>query len=280
MTSKYDQCALFKNITAMQEIRGMKTGELEKKAGLSQGYIARATKAAQTGKSTPSVETIWKIAKALNVNIECLIEGIPNQGRHNLSAIVSFVERLIEQTREEGLRWRYFTIGEINFFLKKGDVSSFPAIEDNPSGEQMDSRVLRTLMGGGSDMVDSKGSFRLRSFTRPGSWVMVAETCFNADLPNGQRIHLIPFAEEILEEGESEEDYSIVPAFFYEMVFEDLETHQVQPICNTLSKGEALMPVIQKLRSALEAQMGEIPIAPPVYKLIDRYMELTAPDNL
>ena len=263
------------NIVKAMELRGVKVSELERQLNLSPGYFARLQR---TGKA-PSLETLYGIAKTLNINIEWLIEGDSMQSAQNLDYLTAFVQRLFDQTVAGQLDWGSIEALRLNDLLDYGDISAFPFIVEDPaypyplgSNEAMFQRFPFC-----SNMHGKDGIRRIHSLSRPDSSVVITSSVFWADLPGGQRIHLIPFGE-IQAVGDEQEEYcGCGPVKWYELLFENLQTHALQVIANTAYNNRPLHPVVDKLYAELAAHQYDIQVAPGVRQLIDGYMEQTAP---
>ncbi len=102
MDNIFNKQRLFDNIAFLLKVRGMKIGELETAAGVSAGYISRASK---EGGSTPGVEFIINAARALGVSVDTLISANMTELTPTEKYIISFLEKLERDTNEDKLDW-------------------------------------------------------------------------------------------------------------------------------------------------------------------------------
>lgn len=107
----------FHNVEILREMWGIKTGELEAAAGVSKGYIARASK---DERSLPGVEVMLRFSKALNVPIDLLLtenfEGSPTE-----SILQQFINHLTADTICDAVHWTMEPEGEDdNNYIKTG----------------------------------------------------------------------------------------------------------------------------------------------------------------
>lgn len=102
MDSNFNKQRMFDNIAFMVKELGMKIGELETSAGVSAGYISRASK---EGGSTPGVEFVTNVAKALKVSVDTLISANMAELTPTEKYIISFLEKLERDTNADKLDW-------------------------------------------------------------------------------------------------------------------------------------------------------------------------------
>ncbi len=108
----FDKKIMMENIDFLIRERDMKIGELEKKAGVSLGYISRISK---DEKSKPGIDFIIKVAHELNVSIDSLL----NYNFSSLSPteifLIPFIDKLVEDTRNGMLDWIRERDDELNY---------------------------------------------------------------------------------------------------------------------------------------------------------------------
>lgn len=103
MTSEFNKNILFENISFLLKERGMKIGELENEAGVSPGYISRASK---EGNTKPGIDFIMKAAEALNVSIDSLVKLDLSRLTPTEKYLIPFLEKLINDTQNDKLFWQ------------------------------------------------------------------------------------------------------------------------------------------------------------------------------
>ena len=103
MNNNFNKQRMFDNIAFMLKERGMKIGELEAAAGVSVGYISRASK---EGGSTPGLEFVISAAKVLKVSVDTLIWANMAELTPTEKYIISFMEKLERDTNADKLDWQ------------------------------------------------------------------------------------------------------------------------------------------------------------------------------
>ena len=108
MSDKFNKQVLFDNIAFLVKERGLKIGELETGAGVSPGYISRASK---EGGPTPGIEFIANIARELQVSIDTLISAHMAEMTPTERYIISFLEK---DTNADKLDWSRESADSLN----------------------------------------------------------------------------------------------------------------------------------------------------------------------
>lgn len=104
---EFDRTKLMTNITALIKEKGIRIGELEKKVGISAGYISKMTKA--ENESMPGIDLIFRLAQELEVSVEALVCGDFNKSNDNLLLLMRFLHSLVEDINIHRDEWRQFT---------------------------------------------------------------------------------------------------------------------------------------------------------------------------
>lgn len=102
---------LISNLYHLIKVSGKKIGELEVDAGVSPGYISRMNKD-EAGK--PGIDFIIKAADQLNVSIDTLLGVDLSKLSRTEKYTLDFIEKLIQETEAENLRWEKETASELN----------------------------------------------------------------------------------------------------------------------------------------------------------------------
>lgn len=102
MGKGFNKQLLFDNIAYLVKERGLKIGELEAEAGVSPGYISRASK--ESG-STPGIEFVVNIANELHMTVDALINTQISELTATEMYIVSFLQKLERDTNDDKLDW-------------------------------------------------------------------------------------------------------------------------------------------------------------------------------
>lgn len=101
MSEEFNKNILFDNIYYLIKKQDRKIGEVENAIGVSSGYISRTSK--DGGK--PGIEFIINIAKELKVSIDALLKIDLSALTPTERYILSFIEKLISDTREDKIEW-------------------------------------------------------------------------------------------------------------------------------------------------------------------------------
>ncbi len=270
--NQYDQKQMVENIFSVIEREGMKIGEVEKRAGLSAGYLSRM---ARGEKAAPTAETVWRIAQALGVSLEWLIAGRGMRKNEQAEYLRQFLLRLLDRTQAGQMDWGRVTAWDVSRRLEDGRAEGFPAMEERTDGKKFLTRpVFENVNPKEISMcVSLDGTRRIRPVSRPDAAAVVAGSSFYAELAEGQRIWLIPYLERMAVSDEGE----IGNVTWYELVSVDQKQGTVLPVCSTLPGNEMITPEIRTLYMELKMHEGEILIPPQVRPVIDAFMERTAP---
>ena len=92
----FDKRVCMDNIYAIAKDKSIKIGDLEKKAGLSTGYLSKLSKEGNT--AIPGIETLSTIADALSVSMDYLVSVNYRELNKDEKYVSSFIEKLIKGT--------------------------------------------------------------------------------------------------------------------------------------------------------------------------------------
>lgn len=98
-----DNSKLINNIHILAKRQGKKIGDVERKAGVSAGYMSRIAKN-DSGKINPSIDFIVAVADELDVSLDDLINndfGVTGDDAY----MERFLERLIACTKQQKILW-------------------------------------------------------------------------------------------------------------------------------------------------------------------------------
>ncbi len=99
----FNKQILFRNIRELLKKSEVKLGQIERDAGCQPGYMSRLEKAGNT--TDPSIEFLVTASKALKVSTDLLINGVISTLTPTESYLISFLEKLIRDTRSDKLEW-------------------------------------------------------------------------------------------------------------------------------------------------------------------------------
>lgn len=103
MSYEFDKDILFGNIAYLLKEREKKIGELESDAGVSPGYISRTSKEENT---RPGIDFIVKVAEVFEVSMDTLLRVKLYEISSTEKYILSFLEKLNQDTIQEELDWK------------------------------------------------------------------------------------------------------------------------------------------------------------------------------
>lgn len=100
----YDKKRCIANIYARAKEYGIKIGDLEKRAGVSVGYLSRINKDDNT--SSPSIDFIAAVAKELGLSVDALIRNDYTTPTATEKYLLAFIDKLLSQTNSDVLAWK------------------------------------------------------------------------------------------------------------------------------------------------------------------------------
>ena len=107
----FDKTILFDNINYLIKKKDIKIGELEEYAGVSPGYISRASK---EGGSKPGIDFIMKAARKLDVTLDTLLYVNLNTLSANENYLIKFLQKLVSDTVHDRLNWKREKAEQLN----------------------------------------------------------------------------------------------------------------------------------------------------------------------
>ncbi|WLD83259.1 helix-turn-helix domain-containing protein [Selenomonas dianae] len=111
MPTDFDRTLFFDNISYLIKKHDLKIGEIENSAGVSAGYISRASK---DEKSKPGVEFVMKIAELLQINVDTLLRADLTNATPTEKYLMSFLGKLNSDTVSDSLNWVRESKEELN----------------------------------------------------------------------------------------------------------------------------------------------------------------------
>jgi|GEM_PF-5391711 len=121
---KFDNERFVENINKLIEMKGYKIGDIEKKAGVSIGYISKLSSRGSEG--GPATAITFNFAKALGVSVEQLVNGDFGQISSSIDTINRFVDKLLNDTEANKIEWNAYSINKINELLDDEDGEELP----------------------------------------------------------------------------------------------------------------------------------------------------------
>lgn len=124
MTDEFNRQVVIDNLMTLVQNSGMKIGEIEKKLGVSAGYISRLAK--KENESALSAELLWKISRCFGVSVDTLVSEKMGQEDKMISYMRKFIARIVEKTNDGTMVWNPITVSQINSMLMGNSRMAFP----------------------------------------------------------------------------------------------------------------------------------------------------------
>ena len=120
----FNRQTVIKNLMTLVQNSGMKVGDVEKKLGVSAGYLSRLSK--KENESALSAEFIWKISQLFGVSVDTLVREDLEQEDKMVGYMRKFIGKLAEKTTSGELVWTPITVNQINNMLMGNSQTQFP----------------------------------------------------------------------------------------------------------------------------------------------------------
>ncbi len=115
---EFNKKLMLDNISYLLSKRDMKIGELESRADVSTGYLARLSK---DENSKPGVELVMKMADALGVSIDSLLQHDYRSLTPTESYLLKFLGKLRTDTLNDKLDWQKESADSLNRWPQNDD---------------------------------------------------------------------------------------------------------------------------------------------------------------
>lgn len=238
----FDKRLFISNIYQLAKERSAKIGDLEKKAGVSVGYLSRINK--EDSNTVPTIDFVAGVAAALGVSVDAIINNDYSTPTPTESYILSFVDRLLTRTNADELDWKKETVADLHSvgYDEQGDPYHplfATSCENNEPVVVYNSRFNNEF-----DIIGD--SFKL---SLPGAdHTTVYLMC--VDDPDAQDL---PFAS---------------PS--YELYI--VKNWTVQPLCNSLPVGSLFDSCLTGLYAAVKESANHPKLASDIVSAIDAFM--------
>ena len=232
--------------------QGYTATALESEIGVYSGYISRMKSDPQ---KLPALDIAWKMAQALHINLEWLIEGSIDPENRDGDFLYSFLERLFDLTHERRMRWTECEYGVINEAISLNRVlRGFPFLER--LGDRADAPV------------------RLRSLCEPSFQVALRESAWSAPLDEHRKIWIVPLRG-FLETGEEPPNDRIEEEWIELVLQDEAGSAEPAPICHSMTHWEYLEPSIRKLLQEVQVSSRDLILDQDVKTILTAFMEKT-----
>lgn len=124
MMEDFNRQTVINNLMTLVQNSGMKVGDVEKKLGVSAGYLSRLSK--KENESALSAEFIWKISQLFGVSVDTLVREDLEQEDKMVGYMRKFIGKLAAKTTSGELVWTPITVNQINNMLMGNSQPRFP----------------------------------------------------------------------------------------------------------------------------------------------------------
>lgn len=145
MPEDFNRTQFFDNVSYLIKKHDLKIGEIENGAGVSAGYISRASK---DEKSKPGIEFVMKVAELLNVSVDTLLRADLTNATPTEKYLMSFLNKLNNDTISDALEWVRASDKELNRMDEENIIHPLFSLQcfDEPNEyEEKESLVTRVV---------------------------------------------------------------------------------------------------------------------------------------
>ena len=249
MILELDRNRFLENLQYRMGVMGYTATALENEIGVYGGYIARMKSDPQ---KLPALDIAYRMAQALDVNIQWLIEGSAITESDDSTYTRRFLDRLFEMTHRRTMQWSLYTYGEINEMIAgKRPPTELPILQKS-----------REKQG---------NPYVIRSLAQPDYDATIAGDAYCTSLDENSTVWIVPLKGTI-DLGPDEGNH---PCEWIEMILQD-RMHPTEAsliISDVMPGGDFLIPVLKKLMNEIRERAGDLSIDRNVKKVLDAFME-------
>ncbi len=174
----FNRNLLLSNINTLIREKGIRIGDLEANANVSAGYFSRLNK--EDSKATPSIEVLCAVADKLGVTVDDLLTIDYSKLTSSQEYILSFMNKLIDDTKDDRIYWNVETMDELNNLEPDYDGDVYHplfAVESYKDWGETDEekKITRVVFKSAGYGYNTK----------------VWDTCYNLRLKNGVTVYLM-----------------------------------------------------------------------------------------
>lgn len=252
-----------KNVDYLLAQQNKKLGELEEKSGNYPGYLSRM----KSGKSSsdPSIEFLMTAAEELNVPLELLVSSDLTEMTSTEEFIMKFLNKVIDNTKKDELRWTRETITELNR----------QEIERDMDGYEVVPHPLYTI-GESGEGVDYYEFPLYNSLFFHNCGVTPCGNGYNAILSGTDNTIYI------MECGKGDDSLTWNKDRFYELYLVDSYAYgncRVKKICNTIEARDIIVETVNSLVKNIISSLNRIHIDSDVKEILSAYIDGTNMSN-
>lgn len=248
---------LIENIYRVAKEKGVRIGDLETAAKVSQGYFSRV-RGKEDAASAPSIEVIVAVAETLGVTIDDLIYAGPANLTPNETRILRFVDKVLAQTKRYELDWVRESMEEM--------TESYTSDEEPNPGPQHP--LVEEIATSASTSVTSPCFIYTRKYD---SKFFREENCYVSLAADGFACKMAPFTTLYLEKVQVQRDSSLNRAIQFELYLCVNDT--ISPLCRSDNNDKGLVDrKLELLYNAAAEATSHIQLSDTAKTVIDQFL--------
>lgn len=262
-TKLFNREICLKNVDYLLTQQNKKLGELEEKSGNYPGYLSRM----KSGKSSsdPSIEFLMTAAEELNVPLELLVSSDLTEMTSTEEFIMKFLNKVIDNTKKDELRWTRETITELNRLEIERDMGGYEVVP-HPL----------YIIGDSGEGVDYCEFPLYNSLFFHNCGVMPCGNGYNAILSGTDNTIYI------MECGKGDDSLTWSKDRFYELYLVDSDAYgnwRVKKLCNTIEARDIIVETVNSLVKNIISSLNRIHIDSDVKEILSAYIDGTNMSN-
>ena len=251
LSKKFNKTLCIQNIRYLLRKRDVRLGDIEKASGNSPGYLSRLEKPDNT--TDLGIEFLMNAADMLGVSVDDLVRGQLIQRTPNEEMLLSFIEKLINNTRNDTLFWSVETM-EFHSQCKKLDVSETQPHALYDLKHEMDSETEEMTPVG----------WHYCSLFSFFNTVVVCGTSFHSEInDNGDIIYIMKCKDENGETTSKEP--------FYEMYHME-SSGEINPLYCTRHSEKMISSRIENLYRQIQESMDHVKLSDSTKNMMLEYL--------
>lgn len=264
-TKRFKREICLKNVDYLLAQQNKKLGELEEESGNYPGYLSRM----KSGKSNsdPSIEFLMTAAEELNVPLELLVSSDLTEMTSTEEFIMKFLNKVIDNTKKDELRWTRETITELNKLEIERDMDGYEVVP----------HPLYTI-GESGEGVDYYEFPLYNSLFFHNCGVTPCENGYNAILSGTDNTIYI------MECGKGDESLTWSRDRFYELYLVNSDmygNYRVKKLCNTIEARDTIVETVNSLVKNIISSLNRIHIDGDVKEILSAYIDgISMPNDI
>ncbi|MCD7763674.1 MAG: helix-turn-helix domain-containing protein [Lachnospiraceae bacterium] len=267
MAEEFNRQKLMDNIFTLIQQKGLKIGEVETEAGISTGYLSRLNK--KETDTAPGADIVWRIAKALGVSTDMLIEGNFSKVTDNYQLVETFLEKLKDMTEANLIEWDNITKGDFEEDLIGRENKIFIVIKSAEADKSFTVPYIQSIGAKGKN-------------------ISVAGTSYKVQLDDDTRFYIFHLCtNEVIDDADKGlaeysydyydlyfERWMVVPGFdfSYGCPSEGDYSWQVEPLCSTYGKDNRLEKPVKRLVEVVKTHEDDLRISSSLKEFLNSFV--------